>query len=61
MENYVTLMGAEKVSQAGSQMSSAAEEIKRAVGNFDHALFQHRQFLNDWLARFESVLQEHKT
>lgn len=58
MSNYITLMGAEDVSRAGSRMASAAEQMSRAAGSIDDALQRHQQFLDDWLMRFEAVMEK---
>lgn len=60
MSNYVTLIGAEEVSRAGSSVSSAAREMKEAANTISDALYQQRQFMDDWLLRFETVLKENK-
>lgn len=47
---------AEQVAAAGHSMVRAAEEMKHVAFSMDDALFRHRQFMDDWLARFEAVL-----
>ena len=59
MSNYVTLVGAEDVSRAASTMRSAADTMVSAASTIDFAHQQQRQFLDDWLMRFEQVLAEH--
>lgn len=58
MANTVTLLGAEEVSSAANRMRSAAEEMSRAAASIDMTLHAHRNFLEDWLARFEQVLRD---
>jgi Sec-independent protein translocase protein TatA len=57
-DRYVTLMGAEEVSAAGRSMQSAATEMRNAAATISDALYQHQQFMTDWLARLEQALQE---
>ena len=58
MADYITLMGSEDVSRAGRNMQSAAEQMSRAASSIEDSLFRHRQFLDDWIQRLESVMQE---
>lgn len=58
MNEYITLLGTEEVQKAGSSMKGAASQIQSAAGSFEDALFRHRQFMDDWLARLEYVLKE---
>lgn len=53
--NYTTLLGAEEVTRAASNMRTAAQEFGAAVGNFTYALETHRRWMDDWLQRFEEV------
>jgi len=61
MTDYVTLMGTEEVSKAASRMVSAAEEYKRAIAQQSDDFFRHQRFLDEWLARFEQVLDNYAT
>lgn len=54
---YVTLLGADDVRQAGGSISRAASEMRSASQDFEFALQRHQQFMDDWLTRFESTLQ----
>ena len=54
----IYLAGAEQVSNAAQTMAGAAKEMQRAAGNIDHSLMMHQRFLDDWLQRFESVLEQ---
>lgn len=56
-DRYVTLLGAEEVSRAANTMSHAADEMKRAANMIDDSLRSHRQFLDDWLERFRTVVE----
>lgn len=58
MSNYVTLMGAEEVSRAGSRMQDAASTMQGAASNIAYALEQHQRFLDDWLARLNDTLTD---
>jgi hypothetical protein len=57
MTDYIRLVGTEEVRHAANTMSEAADTIRRAVGDLDDALRQHRQFMTEWLAQFEAALQ----
>lgn len=58
MSGSVYLSGSEDVASAGRQMSAAAGEIRRAAGEIEDSLFRFKQFMDDWLNRFESILME---
>ena len=58
---HVLLVGTEEVGNAGHRMVAAAETMRRAAGNIDDALFRHKQFLEDWLQRFESAVEKMQT
>jgi hypothetical protein len=60
MAEYMHLVGAEDVSRAASTMRSAAETMSSAASSIDFANQQQRQFMDDWLQRFEQVLAEHR-
>lgn len=57
MSEYIHLIGADDVRAAGHQMASAANDMNRAVGNFESVFFQHQRFMDDWLQRFESAIE----
>jgi hypothetical protein len=59
MDN-IHLIGAEDVHSAGYTIKRAAEEMSQAVRNFDWALERHQRFLDDWLVRFETIMQPPK-
>lgn len=61
----IYLNGSEDVRRAGSAMQDAAENMKRAAGEMQHAVFQlgqvleqQRQFMDDWLERFNGKLRK---
>lgn len=56
MADYITLLGAEKVASAASQIASAADSMRKSVGNLDDVLLRHRMFMDDWLQRLEATL-----
>ena len=60
MADYVTLLGAEQVSNAARQIAGAAEDMRRAASQMDDTFSRQRQFLDDWLLRLESVLSQTK-
>lgn len=53
----IYLSGSEDVRNAASTISSAADEMKRAASNLEYALQSHERFLDDWLARFQEVIE----
>lgn len=55
MADYVHLLGAEDVRNAGWAMREAASDMQRAASSIDEALQRHQRFLDDWLLRFEAV------
>lgn len=56
MSNYVHLVGAEEVSRAASQMSSAAQEMLRAAFYMESVVNQQRRNMDDFLQRLEDIL-----
>ena len=56
MAEYIHLQGSEDVRRAGSAMEGAAETMRSAANQIDETLRQHRIFLDEWLLRFEQVL-----
>ena len=54
------LIGAEEVSSAARQLRSAAEQINQATANLEGAIFRQQQFMDDWLMRFEEVLERRR-
>ncbi len=41
-------------------MREAAQEMKSAAATMDYALERHRQWMDEWLSRFESAMAEVK-
>jgi hypothetical protein len=58
MRDYVTLLGAEQVQSAANTMSHAADEMKRAANMIDDSLRSQRDFLDDWMLRFEAAVEK---
>ena len=56
-QEYITLLGAEDVQRAGSAMRSAAEDIQRAVANFDETVFRLTRALEEHANRVEAALK----
>lgn len=52
------LIGAEKVEHAGYSIRNAATGMRNAASWMTEAFQQHQRFLDDWLARFEAVLED---
>ena len=59
-DQYVYLIGAGDIRRAGSLVSSAADTMQRAASIFDETMMQHRQYMDEWLNRFENILNEHQ-
>lgn len=58
MAEYVTLLGAEDVCRASSQMSSAASDMQRAADSIAYSLEMHQRFLDDWLMRLQATITD---
>lgn len=58
MGEFIHLIGAEEVAQAGYNMRSAAEDMQRAAMSVDENLTRIQFFMNDWLDRLAVVLKE---
>lgn len=54
----IHLDGAETVSNAARTMRSAAEEMSSAAMTIDGALERQRAFMDDWLLRFEAIVDK---
>lgn len=57
MADYVTLMGAEQVSNAAHTMKSAAHEMQNAAGSIAHAFDMHHRWMEDWLQQFQQIVE----
>lgn len=55
METMV-LLGAEQLVSAMHSLRDVAQTIDRASGNCDNALKQHQAFMDDWLLRFQGII-----
>lgn len=55
----VHLHGADAVASAARTISGAASEMNTAAYNIECGLQRHRDFLDDWLYRFQAALEEH--
>lgn len=72
MTDYVTLLGAEDVarassnirqaadtlSNAASMMNDAAEKMRRVLGDFDFTISNHQRFMDSWLSQLREDLQD---
>lgn len=56
--DFVTLLGAETVGSAASLMSNAADRMQQAARDMEYAYSNHQRFMNDWLDRLGSLLEE---
>lgn len=57
MDN-INLLGSGDVRSAGINMQSAASDMMRAASIIDESLHQHRQFMEEWLVRFEQAVEK---
>lgn len=55
--NTVELIGVEQVQRAARTMADAAESMSRTATNIDGSLERHQRFLDDWLTRFQEILE----
>ena len=53
--DYVTLMGAEQVANAGYAIRQAAENMSSAAGNMDHTLSMFLRNFEELVYRFEAA------
>lgn len=58
MAEYMHLVGAEDVRSAANTMSSAASEMNSAARSIDWTMEQQRRFMDDWLQRFEAIVEK---
>lgn len=56
-DKYITLLGAEQVQSAASRMVGAADSIRQAASNMDDVLQRHQRFMDDWLLRYQQLLE----
>jgi len=54
----IHLFGAEEVANAGRAISRAASEMTNVASSIEGSLQMHQRFLDDWLFRFENMLEE---
>ena len=54
------LIGADDVARAGHAMSQAADKMQHAASAIEWSLTQHQRFLEDWLQRFETIMNKEK-
>ncbi len=54
----IYLMGSEDVRSAANTMRSAAEEMSRAANYINESLTQQQRFMDDWLQRLQSVMEQ---
>ena len=59
-DQYVHLIGAEDIRRAGANIDSAATNMNRAAANFDSSVYRLIRFMDDWLMRFEQIIDKQK-
>jgi len=55
MSDYITLIGAEQVTQAGRNISGAADTISRAAESFDWSVTRLERILSEFADRMETI------
>lgn len=58
--DYVTLLGAEDVRGAARTMREAAELVASSSNNFDYSLNLFKEWADDWLSRFQAIVNQPK-
>ncbi len=53
----VYLMGTEDVIRSAHLIRGAADSMLAAANNIGSALAEHQRFMNDWLSRFQQVVE----
>ena len=51
-------MNSEEIMRAAIVMRNAADMARQATNNIDSTLERHQWFLDDWLNRFQSILEQ---
>ena len=52
----ILLVGSEAVENAGATIRSAAQEMQNAAGHIEKSLRLHQRWLDDWISRFEIIV-----
>lgn len=58
MADYITLLGADDVRQAGNTISRAAVDMNHAAGQLEGSFQRFYQFMDDWLYRFQEIMEK---
>jgi hypothetical protein len=56
MTEFMYLHGTEKVQDAAHSIADAARLITQAAAHMDESLRLHRQWMDDWISRFEIIM-----
>jgi len=59
--NYVTLLGAEAVENAGHRIASAAESIRQSAAYIEASLLQHSRSMENLVYRLEALEERDRT
>lgn len=54
------LVGSDDVTRGGSMMQSAASDMQRAALNLEGTFERYQRFMDDWLQRFEMIVDKVK-
>jgi hypothetical protein len=57
MREDILLIGSEEVMRGGHAMQDAARQMANVSSNIQLVLEAHQRFLDDWLLRYEQVLE----
>lgn len=57
MLETILLIGADEVRSAGNTIANAADSMRQTQNWQTEEMQRHRIFLDEWLARFEAVLE----
>ena len=58
MSEYMYLVGAEDVRAAANTMAQAAGDMQRAANSINETMESQRRYLDEWIGRFESAVQD---
>lgn len=58
--DYIYLQGSEDVKRAGYNIQSASEQIQSSANTISNALYEHKQFMEEWLNRLENILKNYE-
>ena len=60
MHDYITLMGSENVVHGGNAIRDGGQSMLSAASQIDESMRRQQIFMDDWLIRFEQILQDNR-